>query len=136
MDRSRRNMLLPTCKDCHNYRRKRSYYTALESLKRPINESSRRAALSYIFPLNAQNRHVLSMILNTPNPPVNVRLSAEHVKTKSKVIVDLTHKRESGGKMTVTTDDSWVTYDCNGHGVESFLETAVKILHDLRVRLD
>lgn len=119
------------CKDCKNYRRKVSYYRRLEKLNR-LDPTARDSALKHVFPLNEQNRKVLSKLSRNQSHEV----SAEFIKTGKKSVVKVDFRPEHFRLVVPSSGDHPTAYQCFHSTVEGFTETILSILHDLRLRLD
>jgi len=120
------------CKECRRYRRKIYYYDTLEKYGRSNPESKARA-LPYIFPLNKQNRHVLS---NIPPNILSHVLSAEFIKTGVKTTVEVRYHPEEPRIEIHYPNSKPTTFQFCPGSKDVFVDTAVRILHDLRIRLD
>jgi hypothetical protein len=120
------------CKECTRYLRKRYYYNRLESLNRP-NHEGRSRSLSYIFPLNEQNRAVLTPLLDSPFE--RHIIPAEFIKTGQPVSIHIIFNEIQTLEIIIPGQSPNSSYRCSFQDRSQFIKTAVRILHDLRIRL-
>lgn len=135
MQRINADMYSDICKECHNYRRKAHYYRKLVRLNRRSPDEP--IPVSYVFPLNEQNRTVLTTLLKdskiaSQTDSFVVELRASNVKTGAVVKACL----KMTGKSYVLDLGPLSTYAYETSSPQSFVETMTGILRHLRVRLD
>jgi hypothetical protein len=121
-----------TCKDCRRYHRKVSYYRAAERNGFP-NPDGKAKALAYVFPLNEQNRKVLSLaILDSQTSS----LSARFIKTGQSATLTTDFSSGDPSFSLHVNGELISTWLCGKISLEQFIEVSVVALRELRIRLD
>jgi len=133
MKRDQPTLYSPECKECRRYRRMDYYYRRMQSNGASYAPGEIAKNLGYVFPLAIQNRHVLAQAISSLRPS---SLSAHFIKTGQSATIDVVFALD-GPSFSIRAGDKLISsYLCSPQSSAQFVETAILILRDLRIRLD